>query len=155
MAADSLHANITNKIKKVGQVYDYNHMLEIIKSSRKNIEVKDIKYSDILIFKDITTKQKPFYLKEVKSITFIKCSLNVFVKKDYAENSIEYDIINSDMRKKLNFYIDNNENTLLDLEKQLKPIGISYSKYIVFMKNLELLPEKYRKSYVSLPHAKK
>jgi hypothetical protein len=155
MAADSLHANITKNIKKVGQIFDYNHMIETIKSSRKNIEVKDIKYNDVIFFKDITTKQKPFYLKEVKSIKFIKGSLNVFVKKDYEENSIEYDILSSDIKNKLIFCINNNENTLFDLEKQLKPVGISYSKYIVFMKNLELVPEEYWESYVSLPHDEK
>ncbi len=84
----------------------------------------------MIFFKDITTKQKPFYLKEVKSIKFIK----------------QYWIRYSQFwhQKQINFCINNNENTWFDLEKQLKPVGISYSKYIVFMKNLELGPEGYR-----------
>jgi hypothetical protein len=116
----TVYANITKNNKKVGQIFDFNHMIENIKNCRKNIEVKGIKYNDVIVFKDITFKQKPFYLKEVKSIKFIKGSLNIFVKKDYEENSIECDALNSHIKNKLIFCINNNENTLFDLEKYLK-----------------------------------
>ncbi len=37
MAVDSLEASITKNIKKVGQIFDYNHMIETIKNSNLSL----------------------------------------------------------------------------------------------------------------------
>ncbi len=68
----TVYANITKNNKKVGQIFDFNHMIENIKNCRKNIEVKGIKYNDVIVFKDITIKQKFFISKKLNLLNILK-----------------------------------------------------------------------------------
>ncbi len=68
----TVYANITKNNKKVGQIFDFNHMNETIKNCRKNIEVKGIKYNDVIVFKDITIKQKFFISKKLNLLNILK-----------------------------------------------------------------------------------
>jgi hypothetical protein len=45
------------------------------------------------IFKDLSMKKKPFSIKKLKSIKFIKGSSKLFVKFDFEQNFVEYSIL--------------------------------------------------------------
>ncbi len=58
-AADSVHSNITTKMKEFDDVYTYNHLASIIKTSRKNLKVEFLKYNDMYISKISRRKKSP------------------------------------------------------------------------------------------------
>ncbi len=58
-AADSVHSNITTKMKEFDDIYTYNHLDSIIKTSRKNLKVEFLKYNEMYIFKDLSMKKSP------------------------------------------------------------------------------------------------
>jgi hypothetical protein len=73
MAADSVHANITLKIKKNPNVYNFDHLCQII---------------------------QPFKLKRLKSCKFIKNHLTMYAKFDFENEYKEYDILQEFVKKR-------------------------------------------------------
>jgi hypothetical protein len=62
-AADSVHSNISTKIKNCDNIYDYNDLTLVIETSRKNLKVDHLKYNEVYIFEDLPKKKKPFNIK--------------------------------------------------------------------------------------------
>jgi hypothetical protein len=62
VSADSVHGNITQKLNKTTKIFDFYHMMEIIKSFRSNMTVEDVKYNEIYIFNDETKVKKNYFI---------------------------------------------------------------------------------------------
>lgn len=98
-ASDTVHANITKQIKKNPNIYDNNQFLEVIKKSRNNILVENVKYTDICKFKDDSKQIQKFSFLDLESVMFKKGFLTVFAKSDFEDNYTEFDILNNKIKK--------------------------------------------------------
>ncbi len=52
-------------MKEFDDIYTYNYLASIIKTSRKKLKVEFLKYNEMYIFKDLSTK-KALQYKKVK-----------------------------------------------------------------------------------------
>jgi hypothetical protein len=149
-AADSVHSNISTKMKEFDNIYSYNHLISIIKTSRKNLKLELLKYNEMYVFKDLSKKKKPFNLKKLKSIKFIKGSSKLFVKFDFEDNFLEYSILEKKFQSEIDDYIENSISTLIKLEKQSKPVGIKSNKYQNLIRDTTKLNNTYKEFYQNL-----
>jgi hypothetical protein len=157
MSADRVHGNIEKKLNSTPEIYDFKHIIEIMQSSRENLSVIPLKYSDFYEFIDNCKPKRPLSLRKVKSIQFRKGFTNVFVK--FAYNSTQYigfDILKSDVKLELGTQINKNNSgqrisMLRKFSRQSQPKGISSIKYNSLVKNLESFPEdNYKDFFINL-----
>ena len=52
MSADSVHGNIQQKLNKTSRILNFDQLIKLINTSRENISVEIVKYSDIYLFKN-------------------------------------------------------------------------------------------------------
>jgi nitrate reductase NapAB chaperone NapD len=64
-----------------------NECIDLIKNCCQNINVIEVLHSDIYLFCDISIKNKPFILQNIKQFEERKGFLNFFVKFSHLETS--------------------------------------------------------------------
>ncbi len=124
-SCDSLHASISQRIKREHEIFTPSHFIELVQSSRVNIFTKEVNFSDIIMFKDESKSKKSLLLENIKQFEVRKNSINCFIKFDHNSDFHETDILNQSIKK----LIQNNKETLCFLPKQLKPVGISSDRF--------------------------
>ncbi|KAJ2937335.1 hypothetical protein O0L34_g15416 [Tuta absoluta] len=86
MAADAVHACITNKFSKLKNMYDLNHYVDTTRASRKNMVVQIITHTDMMMFSDELKKNafpKNYNIQSLKVVEFRSGSTHMFVKRAY------------------------------------------------------------------------
>ena len=86
MTADSVHGNIERKIKKQGNVYDFEDFKNVVRSSRNQMRLVEVTECKAWLKKKRTAKNDPtdplklFLLKKVVQAKFISGSKNIIFK---------------------------------------------------------------------------
>lgn len=146
MSADSIHGNIERRLLKIRDVYDYEDLKNAMKSSRKNLEVVDVKE-----FRNWTKKKRQprkandnlqtFLLSEVVEVVFTKNSRNIKYKTDFDQN--EYNELDF-LQKKFNV---SEKPEIIE-----NPRGIQKEKKeIILSKLVKLMPENRQAFWINLP----
>jgi len=65
-SCDSIHSNISRKLNTELVIYTPNDCIDLIKNCCQNINVIEVLHSDIYLFNDVSTKNKPFILRKIK-----------------------------------------------------------------------------------------
>ena len=68
LSCDSFHAKISQQINKNKVIHTPEHCLQLIQNSRKKFFTKEVIFSDVILFSDLTYKTKnktPFHIKNV------------------------------------------------------------------------------------------
>jgi hypothetical protein len=146
MAADSLHGNISQKIKEEKYIFSPIHFISHVQNSRKNVFVKYLTYRDILIFQNHYNNKKNFAINNVKMCQFRKNSYNIHIKTDYDEDFKSFDILERNFKNS----IIESKNYLNSLLKLSKPRGVSQHKYNELQKATKNLEPIYKSFYDNL-----
>lgn len=94
-AADSVHGNIEQKLRKKGDIYDYEDLLDTVKSARKQLEVIKLSIND---FRDWSSGKKsyrttPVLLSDVVEVQFRKGLRKLYYRKRFTEDQLELDFL--------------------------------------------------------------
>lgn len=149
MTADTVHGNITSLYNKNMRIYDFDDFKQIVKKSRKNIELIDVKHNDIIIFKNQCKKNIKLKICDIKSIKIVKNDPNLYVKTSHSNSDyekfeiLEPTIADKIINKKINYFFDN-------LQKQTEPAGITLDKFNSIAAEFSLMPKKSIDFYKSL-----
>lgn len=90
MAADSVHGCIEQKIKRTQNVYDYDHLCEVIETSRKNVKIWRLSSTDFRAYKNekrpgtgniVNAAVSESCSKRGKSVSRYKTALQVLLMK--------------------------------------------------------------------------
>lgn len=131
MAADTVHAAITKKIKKAGEIYDFDDFVQKIKSSRKNIEVAVLTHKDMIVFSNDSKLAFPkgFNIQNLKVIEFRRGYVSMFAKNDYDGEFKEIHFLKrKEAQKLLNEIANGNTDLLHSLPREDDSRGISEIK---------------------------
>ncbi len=63
--------------------------------------MKEVRFSDIVLFNDESKNKKPFFLRDLKQYEVRKIFLKSFVKFSHTEPFKEYDVINDYLKEEL------------------------------------------------------
>jgi hypothetical protein len=151
MSCDFVHSLISRKTDCDKYIYSPKHFIEVVKKSRKNIDVQEITHKDIIIFDDKcvkSTKLKIFPISRIKQCEFLKDSYDIFVKFDHKKDYEKYDILRKNLKENLINYSNSKISYLETLKRKTEPIGISKAKSIV--KNSEFIDNNYVDFYKTL-----
>jgi hypothetical protein len=146
-SADTVHATIELNLRKHQCIYNFKHLNDIISSSRQNLIVQTIKFNEIINFIDYSKCRKEFNLCTVRSLMFKKGSTDIFVKLNDDLNFKRFDILKSNIKLKLQNFINNNTSMIGDLTKKTSPVGISQEKFNSITKDIDSIPENFRSFY--------
>lgn len=148
MSADGIHGNIEKKIRKKRIIYDFEELLQVIKSARKKVEVLPLENFNLWQSKKRTTTKiddplKGFTLNSVVEVRFEKGSNLLKYKNDFAEENY----------KELNF-LQKKYNTIFFKPTALGVRGISSIKKNNILKQLvPLMPSNRQIFWNSLPES--
>lgn len=145
MTADGIHGNIEQKILRNRNIYDFKELVELVKNSRKNLEVLELKEFHLWQNKKRTTKKaaedplKGFLLGNLVEVCFTRGS-----------NCIKYKTDFDDEYKELDFLQKKHCPTFTP--KTLNIRGISSEKKALILKDLvPLMPENRKFFWQTLP----
>jgi hypothetical protein len=98
MSADRVHANIDQIMRKHKNIYTFPEFVDVIKKSRKKLEVKTLTHKDVYLFQKMQKLDvnKILKLREVKMYCFRKECFDLNVKYNY---STEESFILNDIKK--------------------------------------------------------
>ncbi len=147
-AADSLHGNISHKIKEEKYIYSPIHFVSHVQNSRNNVFAIYLTYKHILMLENKSINKKPFKISAVKMCQFRKSSYNVYIKTDYNNEFKSFDILETNFKNWLNF----SKNYLNSLTKQWKPCGLTQHKFDELQKVTKNLDPIYKTFYDNLIH---
>lgn len=131
MAADTVHAAITKKFKKAGEIYDFDDFVHNIKTLRKNIEVAVLSHKDMIVFSNDSKPAYPkgFNIHNLKVIEFRRGHLSMFAKNDYDGDFKEIHFLKRKDAQKLTAEISIDKSDLLhSLAREGEVRGISEIK---------------------------
>ncbi|CAG9795762.1 unnamed protein product [Diatraea saccharalis] len=147
MTADSVHGNIERKIKRQGDVLDFEDFKDVVNSSRQNIKVIDLSYcrnwpkkKRALRKNDDEDLMKTFLLKQVVQVKFVAGSRNILYKTRFDEPFLELD------------FLPKNYKVIGLPEEKSVPRGIpSRKKDVIIAKLVPLMPETRRTFWYQMP----
>ncbi|CAH1122987.1 unnamed protein product [Ceutorhynchus assimilis] len=148
MSADGIHGNSEQKLLRKRNIYDFQELIEAVESSRRKLEVLQLKEFHLWPNKKRNTKKaadplKGFLLNEIVDVCFKKGSQCMQYKKDFADEYIELD------------FIQKKHNPMTFTPQALSSRGISASKKAKILKDLvPLMPTNRRVFWETMPESK-
>lgn len=98
MSADGIHGNIETKIRRKRSIYDFQELLQVIETSRKNVQVLELNQFNSWQSKKRTAKKnddplKNFIVNDVVEVSFTKGYKTLKYKTDFASEHSELDFL--------------------------------------------------------------
>lgn len=149
MSADGIHGNIESKIKKKGEIYDFDDLIDNITECRAKVKVLRLETFYQWKSKKRTAKKAGdeltnFKLTDIVMVKFVKGSFSLEYKTDFELDLSELDFIQKSAKKNMVNYPENEKNQR----------GIKISKKKEMIKTLvPYMPNNRKPFWQTLPES--
>jgi hypothetical protein len=153
MAADQVHASITNKINRTGQVYDFQDYVQQIQTSRKNVDTLVVTHEDMFLFENESKIKYPngMNIQKFKMVKFKRGFLSLFAKLNYDDGGYtEIKFLKKKSEDSMKISLNKNKSLLSEIKRQENPRGICEVKKRDLLNLCQYMPQSRRQFFEEL-----
>ena len=151
MSADSVHGNISQKMKSVDKIFDFEDCKTLIENSRTRIKTIAISHSDMFTFSPCARLSRLPRISDARQVMVKRGSANLYLKNMHDDPSFkEVKFLKKATEKQILECLHDGISPFVSIPKELEERGITAEKNKDLLKLAKCMPLHRQQFYTDM-----